>query len=158
MCCNGSPPLFCIYCGTAFCRSNSMHPQPPNYVQKVVQLLWRLTRKTVKHCQHILQLWHITKCATEAPQGMPAQHQLAPSPLCAAAADFFKPRVTCWLSCKQPAVVSSLSSPPYKIHNGGFGFGRQAPLQSGVIHPTAGEQAGLLPALHTSTCSCCGDR
>ncbi|WIA20052.1 hypothetical protein OEZ85_005917 [Tetradesmus obliquus] len=51
--------------------------------------------------------------------------------------DFFKPRVTCWLSCKQPAVVSSLSSPPYKIHNGGFGFGRQAPLQSGVIHPTA---------------------
>jgi hypothetical protein len=56
-----------------------------------------------------------------------------------AAADFFKPRVTCWLSCKQPPLVSSLGSPPYKIHNGGFGFGRQAPLQSGVIHPTAGE-------------------
>jgi hypothetical protein len=55
------------------------------------------------------------------------------------AADFFKPRTTCWLSCKQPAVVSSLSSPPYKIHNGGFGFGRQAPLQSNIIHPTASE-------------------
>jgi hypothetical protein len=72
----------------------------------------------------------------------------------AAAADFFRPRTTCWLSCKQPAVVSSLSSPPYKIHNGGFGFGRQAPLQSNVIHPTASEclqlerQVALYNAAH----------